>query len=129
MRQWTITLPLPCSQNSATWRNRWTQRRYRREWADEVGWRCREARTPELERIALEVTVYFQDNRNRDLDNYHPTTIKATQDALTPVTRNKPYGIGIIDGDDCRYIPELPSLRFELDPANPRTEITIREIG
>jgi hypothetical protein len=45
---------------------------------------------------------------------------KPTQDAL--------IAAGIIPGDDTRYIPELPGLRFDFDKDNPRTEVTITQL-
>jgi crossover junction endodeoxyribonuclease RusA len=78
---------------------------------------CKEQKIPALPQVKLYATVYFPDQRRRDLDNYFPGVFKPALDGLVAA--------GVIPDDDTRYVPELPGLRFDFDHDNPRTEITI----
>lgn len=121
-QQHVIAIPrIPISQNSSEWRNDWRRRDYKGKWKMEAWVLLKSQRVMPMERIHLSAVVYFPDHRHRDLDNYHAPIFKAVQDALTDA--------GVIPADDTRYIPELPGLRFDYDKVNPRTEITITELG
>lgn len=120
MRSFTIVIPdTPISQNSDTWKGRWTRRKYKRDLEEVVFWLCKEQRIPALGKVRLSAVVYWGDKRKRDFDNFF-TLWKVAQDGLV--------NAGVIADDDQAHIPESPTLRFEHDPEFPRTEITIAEV-
>lgn len=118
--KWTISIPLkPPSLNlwvHLHWR---TRKDIMDEWAKAIWALCNEQHIPRMERIKLDATVYFKDNRRRDYDNYG-TVFKLTLDSLKR--------IGIIPDDNTAHVerPILPEL--EVDHDNPRTEVTITNI-
>lgn len=117
-KKFTLVVPrIPVSQNSQTWRSHWPRSRYKAEWERDVWALCKEQKIPLCQRVSLSAVVYFPDKRKRDLDNFHPTTFKAVCDALVDA--------GVIPDDNSYHIPETPTLSFDCDKSNPRTEVTI----
>ena len=118
---WKIALPyVPISQNSDEWRGRWSRAKYKSAIENDVWTICKAQKFPPLKQARLYATVFFPDKRIRDLDNYYAPLYKGLLDGLQDAS--------VIPGDDTRYIPELPGLRFGYDKENPRTEITIHDI-
>ena len=63
--------------------------------------------------VCVDLVVFHPDRRHGDLDNY----VKASLDAIQ----------GVLFGDD-KCVSEIHARR-EYDKANPRVEVTVREMG
>lgn len=120
MKSFTLIIPrVPVSQNSKEWRSHWPRARYKAEWERDAWALCKEQRIPIHQQVKLSAVIYFPDKRRRDLDNYH-CLFKGVQDGIVDA--------GVIPADDVRYIPETPTLRFDCDKANPRTEVILTAV-
>lgn len=120
--KFTVTLPLPPSLNDsyATFNGRRLLSKAAREFKHEVAqltvlaarqspWRTRPS-----QRYRLELVLYFNGARNRDLSN----TIKLAEDSIAEA-------LGFNDS----RIDELVVRRGEVDKENPRCEATVEVIG
>lgn len=116
MAERVLTLPYPPSANRywrALGRGHVTRSREAKAYLEEVGWLCRSLDTqPVAGDVEVEMRVY-RPARRRDLDNH----LKVALDALQ----------GHLYHDD-KQIVRLVAERYD-DKANPRLEVTVREVN
>jgi len=114
---WILDVPLvPPSLNEwqrMCWRDRIP---FTEEWDRAIWALCLEQHVPQLERIDLNIEIYFKDKRRRDYDN-QATAFKLSLDALVHA--------GILPDDNPRHLvrPMFPAILC--DRKYPHTEITI----
>ena len=92
------------------------QRRTKVEWYDTVWLLCREQQIPTLERVELDISIYYPDRRLRDWDN-GAVGFKLVQDGLVRA--------GVLPDDNLHHIsrPLFPDILY--DKKNPRTEVVL----
>lgn len=117
---YSLVIPhVPVSGNKF-WRKHWRDRQDMiGEWGLLVANAIQHSGQAQFNRFKVDATIYFKDNRVRDIPNFMTTVDKLILDHLTHQK--------IIPDDDSRHMPEI-TLRFALDRHNPRTEIVITEL-
>jgi hypothetical protein len=93
--------------------------RVRDEWDEAIFYLSRAQGIDRMERVSLDIAVFYPVFRHRDWDNGAPA-YKLVQDGLVKAGR--------LPADDTRFIerPLFPDI--QIDKKNPRTEITIAEV-
>ena len=85
-------------------------------WCYAIWAKVNEARVPPMGKCKLLATIYYKENRKRDLDNAEYGLKKITQDCLVRM--------GLIPDDTPDHVT-WGAVALETDKGNPRTEITI----
>jgi len=100
--------------------NKWTRwhwgkkSKIKKEWEEEIMWKCKKYGDLNYTDATIEVNYYFPDRRVRDFDNYVP---KFILDGLVKAN--------IIEDDNDNNI--FLNWKLLYDKENPRTVITIKE--
>ena len=89
-------------------------------WCYAIWGRVNEVHVPVQNVVTLSATIYYKENRKRDLDNTEYGLKKITQDCL--------QRIGIIPDDDPAHV-SWGKVEMAVDKDNPRTEIKISDGG
>ena len=112
-----ITIPDKTHPSLNQWSNwHWAKKgRVKKSWEEEIYYLSNKYNRPELEEAIVEIIYYFEQNRNRDKDNYTP---KFILDGLVKA--------GIIADDNDNNI--FLNWKLKVDKNNPRTEIKIKEV-
>lgn len=116
---WTITLHCPVPSGNKLKRMHW--RDYHNligEWRHDVFYLCREAKIPKLARITVEVTIYFEKERVRDIPNYIFSLDKCLLDSLVTAE--------VIFDDNPSFVTDF-KVNLAVDRKNPRVEVTITD--
>ena len=117
---WVIDVPLVAPSLNPWQRMFWRdQALIRDEWHKAIWVLCREQSIPLLEKIDLDISIYYGCNRKHDWDNGAPA-FKLVQDGLVKA--------GVLVDDDISHIarPMFPAILY--DRKNPRTLITITSV-
>jgi len=112
-----LTIPLVPPSLNPWQRMSWhDQLPIRNEWYKAVWALCKEQGLPMLERIDLDISVYYRDRRRRDWDN-GAVGFKLVQDGLVHA--------GVLPDDNVKHIvrPRFPDILH--DKAAPRTEVVV----
>ena len=117
MTMWKLSIPMTPPSVNIFLRQPWTKRkRLVDKWHHDVWALCNFSRVYPCEKLHLDCTIYFKDNRARDPANFVTPIDKLVFDGLTRC--------GIIIDDSPKHLTwSVPIL--DTDKGNPRTEITI----
>ncbi|WP_427422685.1 hypothetical protein [Lysinibacillus fusiformis] len=112
-REWTLAIPADTVWINSNYRNGW--RRHAnlvKWWRQTAHWHATAAKLPKgLDRIYIEATFAFRDNRRRDVHNLMPT-VKAAVDGLVDYGLIEDDSTKYLLGPDLRVGDKLPSGRW-----------------
>lgn len=108
--------------------NRFAGAKVKREAETLVAYAARAAHVKPLSGAFRISVTWHEPNNLRDRDNV-VSGVKFILDALQPMSRRHPRGIGIIPGDGAKHMPQAPAHDVQVDRANPRIVVTLTPIG
>jgi len=100
--------------------------RNKRDLEEFIGWQVKQAGLVPYEVPVWIDYLWVMPDRRRDKSNVAAGGRKVIEDALGPLTRRNPHGMGILRGDGWNDIVGW-SDKFAVDCDNPRIELRIRE--
>ena len=89
------------------------------EWHGDIFWLVLEAGKQTFDVARVEAVIYFANKRRRDICNFMASLDKLVLDELVACK--------VLADDDSVHLPEI-SVRFDIDKANPRTEVRVTEL-
>ncbi len=112
-----LDIPRVPPSNNVLLRLHWAQRKTLiDEWHGDIYWLVLEAGRQHFHVATIVATIYFAENRRRDIANFMASLDKLCFDGLV-------YA-GVLTDDDSIHLPEI-TVRFEIDKDRPRTEVVI----